>query len=84
VYIVGLSLGSSYTLLGCTLSLCLCTLLGLSWQFVYIVGLYLSSLSINAQLIMQCCNVVLGNVTACLGLHQNMYEVSELFFLCHL
>jgi len=49
-----------------------------SWQFVYIVGLNLGSLSIYAQLIMQCINVVLRNDTACLGLHKKMYEVLAL------
>jgi hypothetical protein len=76
------------TLLSCVLAVCVHCVV--SWQFVYVVSLclgsffvypvvlYLGSLSIYAQLRMQCCNV-LRNVTACLGLHKTMYEVSVSF-----
>jgi hypothetical protein len=68
------------TLLGCVLAACLCTLLccNLAVCLCTLLG-YHGSLSIGAQLRMQCCNVVLRNVTACLGLHKTMYEVSVSF-----
>jgi hypothetical protein len=89
LYLVGLCLGSLCTLFCFILAVCLCTLLCCILEvfvhivgfylcsfFVYIVGFYLCSLSIYAQLRRQCCKVVLRNVTACLGLHKNMFQVS--------
>jgi hypothetical protein len=73
----------SPTLLGCVLAVCVRYCVE-TWQFVYIVGLNLGSLSIYAQLIMQCCNVVLRNDTACFRVTQKyVWGVSfSIFVTC--